>query len=298
MKKILFILTAILFSVVQLTAQPGTITLKTAKKLGESINLKLVAGGNVSIDMGNGITESIDDVSKNYKAPTSHSLILTGNTGDIVIYGVNLTYLDCAGNELIWLDVSNSTKLRTLKCQNNKLKALDVQNNTALNRLWCGDNQIQKLGVQNNQELTELSCSKNKISSLDVSNNPLLRTLICSKNALGELNVSSNPKLRALDARNIGISKLDLSNNTELTGVSIHNDGPNQANSFDACSLNALYNTLPIQVGTINVINSGYKGKINNDANGSNKLLANNRGWLVFDKNDEKELTGNGGACK
>jgi hypothetical protein len=159
-------------------------------------------------------------------------------------------------------------------------------------------NLLEELNVQNNPEMVQLSITGNKIASLDVSKNTRLNTLICAQNKLGSLDVSNNPALKALDVRNTGISKLNFSNNPNLTSVSIHNDGHYNANNFSACSLNELYNSLPIQMGIINVVNSLYTGRVNNDAEGSNKTLANNKGWLVFDKNGNKELTGDGGGCK
>lgn len=297
MKRAGIILLCVIFSVSAIVAQPRVMTLKTSKTKGETIELKMVAGGNVSIDLGTGVAEPVQ-VSKNFSQPTSHTFTLPVNNAEIKIFGNNLTYLDCSKNALTVLDVSDNTYLRTLRCQNNQLRSLDISNNNALTFLWCMMNLLEELDVKNNSELVQLSITGNKITSLDVSKNAKLNTLLCAQNRLGNLDVSNNPALKALDVRNIGMSKLDVSKNPNLVSLSIQNDGHYNANNFSACALNELYNSLPVQMGIINVVNSLYKGRVNNDIDGSNKILANNRGWLVYDVNGKKELTGDGGACK
>ncbi len=197
MKKTFFTLSVILVFTAQLMAQSSVLTLRTSKIKGDTITLKLVAGGNVSVDLGSGI-EVLPNVSKNYSAPTSHILTLQSNMPEIKIYGNNLTYFDCAGNALTALDVSKNTSLRTLKCQNNTLKELNLEYNNDLTLLWCGMNSIQELNLKNMKELVQLSCISNKISALNVSQNTKLNTLICSRNALSQLDVSNNPVLKAL----------------------------------------------------------------------------------------------------
>lgn len=297
MKKSFFILSALVIYLLHLEAQPRIITLKTSKVTGETIELKMVAGGSVSIDLGNGTAEPVQ-VSKNFNSPTSHSFTLPVNNAEIKIFGNNLTYLDCSKNALTMLDVSNNTDLKVLRCQNNQLRTLDVSNNKALSFLWCMMNQLGEMNVQNNPELVQLSITGNKITALDVSKNAKLNTLLCAQNKLGNLDISNNQELKALDVRNTGLSKLDVSKNPNLTTLSIQNDGHSNANSFTACALNELYNSLPVKTGIINVVNSLYKGKVNNDVDGSNKTLANNNGWVVYDSNGKKELTGDGGGCK
>jgi hypothetical protein len=74
-----------------------------------------------------------------------------------------LTYLNCDGNSLTSLDVSNFTALTELSCNGNSLTSLDVSNNTAL---------------------TYLNCSGNSLTSLDFSNNTALKKLYCYGNAI------------------------------------------------------------------------------------------------------------------
>ena len=131
--------------------------------------------------------------------------------------------------------------------------------------------------------------------SLDLSCNTKLCT-VCAINNLGSLDLSKILVEHWL--RNTNLTSLDLSNNPNVTTISIHNDGPTYANQFDACALDKLFGTLPIASGTINILNSKYTGKRNNDAAGSNKTIASNKGWIVNDKNNNKELIGDGKECK
>ena len=76
-------------------------------------------------------------------------------------YFTALTYLDCNGNQLTTLDVSNNTSLTTLWCNGNQLTTLDVSKNTALTYLDCDVNQLTALDVSKNTALTELECESN-----------------------------------------------------------------------------------------------------------------------------------------
>ncbi len=92
-------------------------------------------------------------------------------------YFTGLTYLDCQGNQLTALDVSNNPALTELYCYSNKLTALDVSNNPALTVLWCYNNKFTALDVSNNPALTVLWCNHNQLTGLDVSNNTALTNL-------------------------------------------------------------------------------------------------------------------------
>ena len=85
----------------------------------------------------------------------------------------------------LWVNSSNIkemseiryfTALTELNCSGNQLTALDVSNNTALTWLYCYDNQLTALDVSNTA-LTELNCNVNQLTTLDVSNNTALETL-------------------------------------------------------------------------------------------------------------------------
>ena len=57
--------------------------------------------------------------------------------------------MDCDGNNLSSLDVSNNTHLLSLDCSDNNLSNLDLNNNTELSILRCSENNIKILDVRN-----------------------------------------------------------------------------------------------------------------------------------------------------
>ena len=131
-------------------------------------------------------------------------------------YLTALTRLDCRGNLLTDLDISNNTALIWLDCSYNQLTNLDVSNKKALKSLYCGDNQLTALDVSNNTALIDLNCTANQLTSLDVSNNTALRWLVCTANPLTALDVSNNTALMFLVCYN-QLTALDISGCTALT---------------------------------------------------------------------------------
>ena len=135
----------------------------------------------------------------------------------------SLQILDCSGNQLTSLDVSNNTALIELNCSYNPLTSLNVTNNTALIELNCsGDDgefstlfmsQLTNLNVSNNTALIELNCRYNPLTSLDVSANIALHTLYCNGNQLTSLDVSNNTAL----------TRLTCQGSTTLTSVDLRN---------------------------------------------------------------------------
>ena len=134
------------------------------------------------------------------------SLYLSNNT--------SLTDLRCSRNDLISLDLSTNTTLTYLECKYNfTLTSLDVSGATALTTLLCHDNQITNLDVSNNTELTRLFCFNNKIPSLDVSNNAELTDLDCSTNLLTSLDVRNG--------NNINFAYFWVMNNSNLSCINV-----------------------------------------------------------------------------
>ncbi len=93
-----------------------------------------------------------------------------------------LTSLNCKGNQLKSLDVSQNTALGWLYCDGNQLTSLDLSKNTALTYLQCDENQLTSLDVSQNTALTYLLCDNNQLTSLDVSKNTALSDLYCDGN--------------------------------------------------------------------------------------------------------------------
>ena len=102
-------------------------------------------------------------------------------------YFTALTYLDCAGNLLISLDVSNNAALTYLDCAENGLSSLDLSNNTALTYLNCYGNQLTSLDLSKNRALWYFGpvlvwfTNGNIISDMDISTACPLESLMLYK---------------------------------------------------------------------------------------------------------------------
>ena len=148
-----------------------------------------------------------------------------------------LTYLKFYSNRLTTLDVSKNTALKELDCRENDLNSLDVSNNTALETLYCANNDLTTLNVSKNTALKELDCQNNSLTSLDVSKNTALKELDCQINSLTSLDVSKNTALETLNCSQNRLTSLDVSNNTALYSLSCYD---NQLTSLDVSKNTAL----------------------------------------------------------
>ena len=81
----------------------------------------------------------------------------------------SLKILNCGGNTLTSLDVSQNIALLELICNQNQLTSLDVSMNTVLSELRCEVNRLTNLDVNSNINLTELICGVNRLTNLDVA---------------------------------------------------------------------------------------------------------------------------------
>ena len=127
-----------------------------------------------------------------------------------------LVQLDCSSNLLTILDVSASTALVQLNARDNLLTTLDVSANTDLERLDFTKNQLVAIDIAANGALTSLKCSDNRLGNLDISNNQQLTELNCSSNFLNNLDVSSNAELVTLFCSSNQLTDLNVSNSSEL----------------------------------------------------------------------------------
>lgn len=131
----------------------GTITMTTAKKVGEAVYLEVMADGEFTIE---GAKEYSD--AYRYYIITDQRIVIRGN----------VTELKCGSDfwgdsELTTLNVSGCTTLKTLDCSKNKLTNLNVSGCTELTKLDCRENQLTALDVSGCTELTELKCYNNRI---------------------------------------------------------------------------------------------------------------------------------------
>ena len=131
----------------------GVIIMTTSKAVGEKVELKIKANGDVLIE---GVSE-MPYLSERY----SENYTLTSQT--ITIQG-DVTEFDCYGNQLTSLDVTSCTSLTKLNSSDNQLTSLDMTSCASLTKLNSSDNQLTSLDVSKNTALTELDCSGNQIN--------------------------------------------------------------------------------------------------------------------------------------
>lgn len=147
----------------------------------------------------------------------------------------SLTALECSGNNLDELDVSNMINLEFLNCNFNYLLTNDVAKTAGvlnidgvnnLHRLSCANNFMTDLNISNLPNLKELDCRNNSIKTLDVTTNSKLKTLKCSHNSLLTLDVSQNTALEELNCDSNQIATITPENvsNSTLTKLSCSNN--------------------------------------------------------------------------
>ncbi len=171
----------------------------------------------------------------------------------------NLYQLYCSNNQLPSLNIQGLTQLITLDCTANQLPSIDVQGLTNLQDLSCGYNQIPSINVQGLTSLSRLDCSLNQLPSLNLQGLINLQHLICYNNLLPSLNLQGLTNLNDIDCSNIQLPSLDVQGLINLTALDFHS---NQIASIDLqgltqltyldCSFNQLQ-TLNIQIGCTNL---------------------------------------------
>ena len=94
-----------------------------------------------------------------------------------------LTVLDVSGYDIFDLSgIEDFSSLTYLNCGGNQLTSLDVSNNEQLVQLYCGGNQLTNLDVSNNTFLSSLGCENNNLSSINLGQANDLRWLYCNYN--------------------------------------------------------------------------------------------------------------------
>ncbi|MBP3517171.1 MAG: hypothetical protein J6K31_01945 [Parabacteroides sp.] len=182
-------------------------------------------------------------------------------------YFINVTYLDCALNNIQNIYLQKNTEINDLCCFGNKIQRLDLFPLNKMEQLRCHENALTELNIDNNVNLKFLSCGDNKLTSLNVRNNKDLTDLYCENMELSQLDLKNNSKLSILWCFNNHISNLDLSNNRMLTHVHCRNNGLNSIilnNNSLLTILNCEQNNLPsIDTKEIKNIESLYLNKNN-----------------------------------
>ena len=171
----------------------------------------------------------------------------------------NLKRLECDGNGITNLDLSDNTALTTLQCPNNQLTSLDLSKNTELTGLYCYNSQLTSLDLSKNTALTNLVCEDNQLTSLDLSKNTKLLRLECFNNQLTSLDLSKNTELKSVWCFNNQLTSLDISKNNNISfsylgpWVGSQTDGSNNDQILSLyVNVNQITQNLP--QGTVNGI--------------------------------------------
>ena len=150
-------------------------------------------GDNSNIETKTGIGEK-QILSHTYADTKSYIATITSSSTDCLF-----TYLDCAHNGVMNLNIVTNISLKTLLCSDNWLTKLDISHCPALEYLDCSANSLSELDISANTALKHLDCSWNDewynmrghgkgISYLDFSNCELTY-LDCSYNSLSLSNL-------------------------------------------------------------------------------------------------------------
>ena len=174
-------LTGTLYETLPEIPEGAKITL-TTNKMGE-VTLGIAGSGAVTINWDDGSPAEqlmLSGENVNFRRSYSHTIPRT-----ITITGKDVTRLNCSGNQVQNLDISENTKLTHLLCSANQLEGvLDLSANTLLASLICDNNQLTGIKVSGCRALTSLNCAANFITSLEMSSNIALVTLACNNNKM------------------------------------------------------------------------------------------------------------------
>lgn len=173
--------------------------------------------GRMIINWGDGLQDTIIDLCvKNH--------IYTDNKSCHVIFFQGMPSameeLWMQQNGLIYLDITNNTKLTTLNCSENLLESLDFSGCDALEILIAHKNKLSSVDITPLRRLRELHMEHNEIIHAEISNHPTLHILTIGNNPMEELNVSNNPQLALLFLEGL---QLQMLNNLSVNDSSFIN---------------------------------------------------------------------------
>ncbi|MDR1224939.1 MAG: hypothetical protein LBL07_18980 [Tannerella sp.] len=181
-------------------------------------------------------------------------------------YFTSLETLNCSGNDIKALDLTQNTALQSLNCSENSLNDLDLAKNPALRSLVCNSCGLSNsINLSKNTALEYLYFSNNyDLKLLDLSGAMNLRDLYCENNySLTSLNLGSNANLQVLSCNwNATLSSLDLSGVTNLRDllcIHINNGSTMTMTGLDNCRSLEKLNLSGVKVEKIDLSGSPLK---------------------------------------
>ena len=185
---------------------------------------------------------------------------------------LNLVFLDCHSNDLTSLVLPVSSNLEEVYCHFNDLTDIDVSQIPNLRVLKCVFNELPEIDVSSNIQLEYLDCDFNNLTTLIVSQNVKLNRLDFSNNEINSIDLSNNPLIEILDVGFNNLSALDLSNQTELVNFEC------DFNNIVTLDLSNNPNLFEVRCTNNNLLNLSVKN-------------GNNTGLEVFFARDNPDLT-------
>ena len=133
----------------------------------------------------------------------------------------SLRYINCEGNEIHYLDVSNMGNLESLYCSfNNELEILDVSGDVSLTHLLSKGTNLKEINVSDNINLKNIDLSKNKnIERIDLKANKNLIELDISDTNIKKLNLEENKNLENLSISGTKLRELNIEQSEKLTNL-------------------------------------------------------------------------------
>uniref|UniRef100_UPI0025FB5683 leucine-rich repeat domain-containing protein n=1 Tax=Ruminococcus sp. TaxID=41978 RepID=UPI0025FB5683 len=104
----------------------------------------------------------------------------------------SLETLDCSGNQLSTLDLSDMGYLHTLICDNNSMTSLTLPQVSSLEYLSCQSNLLTSLDLSKQTSLTLLYCGSNQLTCLDTTNTLLSDGSLLAEDNMAEIWVDIN----------------------------------------------------------------------------------------------------------
>lgn len=215
---------------------------------------------------------------------TSHLLNLDVSSNELtgaLVLGTapQLTSLNVGYNQLTSVDFSTMTALKLFRANGNTLTTIDFSALTHLEELSLTQNALSALDLTANVSLQKLVVNNATLKTIDLSHNTQLQTLFITDNQLTQLDLSHNTMLETLYVEYNPLTALDLTQNIVLSKLSI------RAVPFDACTLDALYRTLPTLVPAATEDNLLNEDNYTN-ASTSHTDIATAKGWMIQTQGD------------
>ncbi|WP_075341539.1 leucine-rich repeat domain-containing protein [Tenacibaculum agarivorans] len=148
-----------------------------------------------------------------------------------------LEELNCSGNNLTSLNVSDLSTLAILRCNDNALTSLNIGGINSLEELYCQNNELNSIDITSATDISFLYCSGNNISSIDFSSSDFLEVIDCSENDISSLTLNNLGDLEELYCNDNNLTSLDLQFNPNVNTV---NASDNNITSFNGENLEVL----------------------------------------------------------